>query len=144
MDTYLPLPVPSATPPTTTTTLQVSHDSTDAWVTLQAFAAKEAELDDGATEVERALRRRATASKSALASLLSHIDAERLCVDARVAQNFATGSPEAAEELQKLQSGADPLPCRAQGVVEWLDVEWQKPRIVPGADGVVLPCKARV
>ena len=57
--------------------------------------------------MERALRKRSNASKAALSSLLRHMDAERLRADSRVTQSFATSSPEAAEELQKLQSGGN-------------------------------------
>ena len=81
----------------------------------QAFAAKEADLDDGATDVERVLRRSAAASKGALAGLLRHMDEERQRTDARLAQGFATGSPEAAAELRKLQSGGSGCPHR-----EWV------------------------
>lgn len=35
------------------------------------------------------------------------MDAERLRADARVAKSFSASSPEAAEELQKLQSGGN-------------------------------------
>lgn len=56
--------------------------------------------------MERVLRRSAAASKAALAGLLRHMDEERQRVDSRLAQGLAAGSPEAAAELRKLQSGA--------------------------------------
>ena len=60
-------------------------------------------MDDGATEVERTLRRRATATKASLAGLLQQLDAERQRTEARLADSLPA---EAADELRKLQSGA--------------------------------------
>ena len=62
-------------------------------------------MDDGATDVERVLRRGAAAAKGALAGLLRHMDEERQQVDARLADSLAATSPVAGAELRKLQSG---------------------------------------
>ena len=78
----------------------------------QAFAGKEADLDDGATDVERVLRRGAAAAKGALAGLLRHMDEKRQRADARLADGLAASSPAAAAELRKLQSGK----LRSQGL----------------------------
>ena len=65
---------------------------------LKAFASTEAELDAKATEAERGLRRRADATKAALAALLQRMDAERQRFEARLAD---AAPAEAADELRR-------------------------------------------
>ncbi len=65
---------------------------------LKAFASTEAELDAKATEAERGLRRRADATKAALAALLQRMDAERQRFEARLADAAPT---EAADQLRR-------------------------------------------
>ena len=52
---------------------------------LKAFVSTEAELDAKATEAERGLRRRADATKAALAALLQRMDVERQRFEERIA-----------------------------------------------------------
>ena len=65
---------------------------------LKAFASTEAELDAKATEAERGLRRRADATKAALAALLQRMDAERQRFEARLAD---AAPADTADELRR-------------------------------------------
>jgi hypothetical protein len=69
--------------------------------TLKLFAGSQAELDSKATEAERALRRRADATKAALAQLLQRTYLERQRFESRLAD---AAPAETAEELRRFAS----------------------------------------
>ena len=76
---------------------------------LKLFAGSQAELDAKATDAERALRRRADATKAALAALLQRVDAERQRFESRLAN---AAPAEAAEELRRCAlASPEPRPC---------------------------------
>ena len=65
---------------------------------LKLFAGAQAELDAKATEAEQALRRRADATKAALAALLQRMDADRQRFESRLAD---AAPAETAEDLRR-------------------------------------------